>query len=149
MSIVIRKAEDADLNALVEIEEECSGMPWTRAQMEEEISYPLGHTYVAEESGAILGFFSMHIVSDDSHLNEFGVRKEYRRRGVGWELARKMISLCGEHDCSVFSLEVRESAGPARTLYEKMGCSKAGIRRGFYQNPKEDAVVYIMKLKED
>ena len=126
MSIVIRKAEDADLNALVEIEEECSGMPWTRAQMEEEISYPLGHTYVAEESGAILGFFSMHIVSDDAHLNEFGVRKEYRRRGVGWELARKMISLCGEHDCSVFSLEVRESRFLPEHCMKRWGARRQG-----------------------
>ena len=149
MNLVVRKAEIEDLDSLVEIEQECSGMPWSREQFEEELLFPLGHTYIAEIDGYPAGFFSMHIVSDDAHLNEFGVKDEYRRKGIGYMLANQMLALCKEYGCSVFSLEVRESAVPAIALYEKIGCVRTGIRKDFYQNPKENAYIYILKFKDD
>ena len=147
MRPVIRKAETKDVESIALIESECSGMPWTAEQIEEEISYSLAHNYVAEIEGKIVGFFSMHIVSDDAHLNEFGVTEMYRRQGIGSMLAEKMIELCKENSCSVFSLEVREHSKPARNLYEKMGCVLTGVRKSFYSNPKEDACIYIMSFE--
>ena len=149
MNLVIRKAEKEDLDFLAEIENECSGMPWTREQFEEELNFPLAYTYIAEADGNAAGFFSMHVVSDDAHLNEFGVKSEYRRNGIGRKLAEQMLNICKEKDCSVFSLEVRESAFPAIALYEKVGFVRAGKRKGFYQNPKEDAYIYILSFKDN
>ena len=149
MNLVIRKAEIEDLDSLVEIENECSGMPWTREQFKEELCFPLAYTYVSEADGNVVGFFSMHVVSDDAHLNEFGVKSEYRRNGIGHKLAEQMIDICKDNDCSVLSLEVRETAFPAIALYEKVGFARAGKRKGFYQNPKEDAYIYILSFKDD
>ncbi len=149
MNLVIRKADTNDLDSLVCIESECSGMPWTREQFMDELLFPLAHTYVAEIDGTVVGFFSMHIVSDDAHLNEFGVTEKYRRRGIGYQLTKKMLEICKEYKCAVFSLEVRESSFPAISLYEKIGCKRAGIRKDFYSNPKENAVIYIMKIEDD
>ena len=148
MNLLIRKADTGDLDFLEDIEKECSGMPWSREQFEEELNYPLAHTYVALADGEPAGFFSMHVVADDAHLNEFGVRSGYRRRGIGTALAEKMLGICRNNECSVFSLEVRESALPAISLYEKIGCRRAGTRKNFYLNPKEDALVYIIEFEE-
>lgn len=149
MNLVIRKADTGDLDFLEETEKECSGMPWNREQFEEELAFPLAHTYIAEAEGEPAGFFSMHVVADDAHLNEFAVRSGYRRLGIGMQLAEKMLEICRDNRCSVFSLEVRESAAPAVSLYEKIGFVKTGRRKGFYLNPKEDALIYIMNLEED
>lgn len=149
MNLVIRKAEIKDLDSLVSIEYECSGMPWNREQFMEELHFPLGHTYVADLDGPVVGFFSMHIVADDAHLNEFGVKREYRRQGIGFLLAQQMLAICREYRCTVFSLEVRESSVPAISLYEKIGCKRAGIRKDFYLNPKENAIIYILEFKDD
>ncbi|MBR3356203.1 MAG: ribosomal protein S18-alanine N-acetyltransferase [Oscillospiraceae bacterium] len=149
MSLIIRKAETKDLDSLVYIEHECSGMPWSREQFIDELLFPLSHTYVAEVDGTVAGFFSMHVVSDDAHLNEFGVLKEYRRQGIGMSLAKQMLAICKENNCAVFSLEVRESSFPAISLYEKVGCKKAGIRKDFYLNPRENAIIYIMNFEDD
>ena len=147
MNLLIRKAEIEDLDFLEEIERDCSGMPWTRQQFEEELQFPLAHTYIAVSDGEPAGFFSMHVVADDAHLNEFAVKSQFRRQGIGMELAKKMMAICKEYGCAVFSLEVRESALPAIALYEKMGCKKTGVRKDFYLNPKENALIYIFEFE--
>lgn len=146
MNLTIREAMVSDLEEILNIENSCSGMPWTRAQMEEELSYRYAHTFVAEKDSRIVGFFTMHILDDEGHLNEFDVLPAEQNSGIGSALLEKLLILCGESGVRKVTLEVRTSAMPARHLYEKFGWKQVGIRKGFYRCPTEDGLVLLLEI---
>lgn len=89
----------------------------------------------------IVGLAGVWIMADEAHLTTIGVRKAYRRQGIGELLLIAAITLAAMHNAHVLTLEVRASNLAAITLYEKYGLSKIGIRRGYYPEDGEDAVV--------
>ena len=145
----IRNAEINDLDALTEIENECSGMPWTYDQMEEEILFRFARTYVCEEEGAVVGFLSAHVLEDEGHINEFGVKAGSRNRGHGQALLSAFLEDCADTGVKKITLEVREGAASAIRLYEKNGWKRVGFRRDFYRNPTEDGIVMMLQLGTD
>ena len=149
MRCMIRKAEIRDLDALTAIEAECSGMPWTHDQMEEEILFRFARTYVCEEEGRVVGFLSAHVLEDESHINEFGVMPGFRNRGIGQKLLSAYLEECADTGVNKITLEVREGAAPAIRLYEKNGWKKIGLRKGFYRNPAEDGIVMMLESGTD
>lgn len=146
MSMMIREAVINDLEGILNVENSCSGMPWTMAQMEEELNYRYAHTFVAEKEGKVVGFFTMHILGDEAHLNEFDVLPAEQNAGIGSALLRKMLTLCEESGVRKVTLEVRRSAFPARHLYEKFGWKQAGTRKDFYRSPLEDGLVLLLEI---
>ena len=93
----------------------------------------------------IVGFAGFWNVVDEAHLISIAVREEYRRRGVGELLLISIIDLVIELDVRLVSLEVRASNTAALSLYGKCGFSKTGLRRGYYSDDKEDAVIMTVE----
>lgn len=89
----------------------------------------------------VLGLAGVWMMADEAHLTTIGVREAYRRRGIGELLLTAAIGLATLHSAEVLTLEVRASNHTAITLYEKYGFSRLGIRRGYYQEDGEDAVI--------
>lgn len=147
--IRIRQATEEDIAAIHEIEAACSTSPWSRGQFTEELYEDFAHLLVAEEDGEIKGFADLHIVSDDAHINEIGVREDCRRQGIGSLLMDRMISLSEEKGCVQISLEVRKSNLPAMALYESWGFTAAGVRKRFYTRPEEDGYTMVRKTGTD
>jgi ribosomal-protein-alanine N-acetyltransferase len=89
----------------------------------------------------VMGFAGLWFIADEAHLANIAVRETYRQQGVGEQLLIASIKYAIEHDASFITLEVRASNGAARALYAKYGFVEVGIRKGYYTDNKEDAVL--------
>ena len=97
---------------------------------------------VAKVNNTVAGYIATSYASDQMDVLTFGVKKEFRRRGIGEKIMRKLFELAAEKGVKSVFLEVRYGNESARLLYEKTGFVKCGIRSGYYSDPKEDAVLY-------
>lgn len=91
--------------------------------------------------GDIAGYVSVWFAPGEAHLMSIGVREEDRRRGIGELLLLGAIEAAAEHDCATVTLEVRCSNEAARALYRKYGFRDAGLRKRYYVDNREDAVI--------
>ncbi len=140
--------ERAMLPRLVEIERASFPDPWSPAMLESELDARFSRFYAAEEDGTVLGYCILRLIFGEGEIFNIAVAPEQRGRGVGEALLRHALAAAaGEADC-VF-LEVRESNGPARSLYEKLGFTFTGRRRGYYLKPREDALLMTFRYEKE
>ena len=142
--------ERADLDGVMAIEEVSFPTPWSRKLFEEEIGRSFSDTLVAvsRETGEVLGYSVCWIVAGESHLLNIAVRPDARGRGVGKTLLRECIRRGARAGAELIHLEVRAGNGPALRLYARDGFSFRGIRRGYYTDTGEDAILLTRELKE-
>lgn len=133
------KAEDVP--EISRLEREAFSMPWSEADFEGMIRSENARYYVAEKEGAILGGCGLYIVLEEASITNVVIRREARNQGVGTELMRHMMEMCGRDGVKAFTLEVRVSNKAAIHMYEKVGFVSEGIRPGFYEKPVEDAMI--------
>jgi ribosomal-protein-alanine N-acetyltransferase len=133
----------SDLDAVLAIEAASFTSPWTREMYEAELENTgVSFCYLArDESGTPVGFCSFWRVLDELHINNLAVLPENRRRGVGTALLNFVLELGRSLGARRATLEVRRSNDAARQLYERLGFTAAGVRRAYYSNPVEDALV--------
>lgn len=147
MVVTYRLMTLADAAAVHRIEEAVFPTPWTLESFEMEMTKNTQATYVvAEEDGAIIGFCGMWIVLDESQITNVAVMPEGRGKGIGENLMREAMRIAREKGCVVMSLEVRVSNDVAQNLYRKLGFQAGGIRKGYYTDNQEDALVMWVNL---
>jgi ribosomal-protein-alanine N-acetyltransferase len=98
-----------------------------------ESSQSIGH--------CIIGFTSMWVMADEAHITNIAVRQSYQRKGIGELLLLSTIDLAIELKTSIVTLEVRVSNLTAQSLYQKYGFAKVGLRRNYYTDNREDALL--------
>ncbi len=133
------KAEDVP--EISRLEREAFSMPWSEEDFEGMIRSENARYYVAEKDGAVLGGCGLYIVLEEASITNVVIRREARNQGVGTELMRHMMEMCGRDGVKAFTLEVRVSNKAAIHMYEKVGFVSEGIRPGFYEKPAEDAMI--------
>ncbi len=135
----IRFMEERDIPSVAALEQACFSMPWSETSLKE--SMESGHTIflVAEEQGEIAGYMGLYAVLDEGDVTNVAVDSPYRRRGIGRALLQYMIELARGRGIRVIHLEVRISNEPAKALYAQLGFQNIGLRKNFYDRPKEDA----------
>jgi ribosomal-protein-alanine N-acetyltransferase len=133
----------SDLDAVLAIEVESFTSPWTREMYIAELAnVGVSFCYLArDESRQILGFCSFWRVLDELHINNLAVAPPCRRRGIGTTLLTYVLSEGAKLGAHRATLEVRRSNEVARHLYDHLGFATAGVRRAYYTNPVEDALV--------
>jgi ribosomal-protein-alanine N-acetyltransferase len=141
--ITMEPLSSANLDAVLAIEEESFTSPWTREMYLAELDNEgVSYCYLArDDAGAALGFCSFWRVLDELHINNLAVAARYRRRGIGTALLNYVLDEGRRLGARRASLEVRRSNEPARLLYERLGFAVAGVRRAYYTNPIEDALI--------
>lgn len=92
---------------------------------------------MAEESGEIAGYCGLVMAPDEGDVTNVSVAKNRRRQGIGAMLVRELIRRAGENGVTKLYLEVRESNQAAIALYESLGFKKDGVRRDYYEEPRE------------
>lgn len=148
VEILYRLMHRADIPAVVDTENEAFPTPWTVEIFEHEMSgNPYARYLVAEWDGQVIGHCGMWIVLDECHITNVAVRKDYRGKKIGEGLMREAISLCQSLDVRLMSLEVRVSNTVAQNLYRKLGFQDGGIRKNYYTDDHEDALVMWVELK--
>lgn len=127
---------------IAEIERQCFPEPWSEDALREELGK--GLFLAAVEDGTVTGYVGCQTVLDEGYITNVAVLPAFRRRGVA---ERLLTALLGQAQGLAFvTLEVRASNAAAIALYEKLGFERAGVRRGFYRAPKEDAVLMTKYL---
>lgn len=136
-----------DIADVVKIEEEAFATPWTAEVFEHEMTgNNYAHYIVATNEEKVIGHCGMWIVLDECHITNIAVLKEYRGHGIGEKLLRESIQLCKELDVKLMTLEVRVSNEVAQNMYRKLGFQDGGIRKNYYTDDREDALVMWVEL---
>lgn len=122
---------------------------WTKEDFEETLCCDYAYYIVAKEDGMIVGLAGIRNMCGDADITNVMVREDRRRQGIAEKMLRKLMEGSREIGARNFTLEVRKSNEPAIRLYEKLGFVSEGIRPGFYDHPKEDAVIYWLRQEMD
>ena len=131
------------------LERECFSMPWSETMLEDSLYDSNASFIVAEdEEGNILGYAGLHAVLDEGYIDNIAVEEAARRHGVASSLL-DVFCRFAEVNLAFLTLEVRKSNAAAIALYEKHGFQMAGLRKGFYQRPREDAVIMTRYFNQD
>ena len=117
---------------------------WSEETLREQLENPNDRTYIAFEDGRAAGVICAWNVLGEIEINLVAVEPEQRRRGTGRALIRAVLA---EEGIERAVLEVRESNATARRLYESEGFEPAGRRKGFYEKPEEDAMIYVLEVR--
>jgi len=137
----IRKIHEKDVEQVYAIELEAFSSPWTRESILMEVISPRSHYLVMENESEIIGYAGLWKIFDEGHITNIAVKKGYRNRGLGLLLMERLIDHAQESQIKRLTLEVRCGNFQALKLYKKLGFIEAGRRRGFYDFPKEDAII--------
>lgn len=139
---IIETMKVRDLDEVMEVEHHCFKTPWSRYSFMCELTdNQFAHYIIARHNGKIVGYAGMWIILDEAHVTNIGVLPEYRGKGVGETLMRSLMALAKTKGASKMTLEVRKSNYIAQNLYSKLGFEPIGIRRGYYIDDGEDAVI--------
>lgn len=145
---VERLAGPEDLDAVLAIEEASFNNPTTREWYEGELKRPeVCFIYVLRTTDLpVAGFCAFWLVADQAHINNLAVRPELRGRGLGSHLLESILTEARHLGAASLTLEVRRSNVPAQRLYAKAGFHEAGVRKNYYTQPVEDALVLLRKI---
>ena len=126
---------------VAELEKICFSDPWSENSVASELKNPLSCWLVAEEDGVVAGYIGSQTVMGESDMMNVAVHLDHRRKGVAESLVNELIEALKKRGSRCLTLEVRASNEPAKALYEKLGFVQVGLRRNYYRNPKEDALI--------
>ena len=143
--IILRPLIEADLPAVLMIEESSFSSPWTRAAFVHELQSPHSCLTIAERAGNVLGYLCGWYVADEVQILNVAVQTNYRRQGVAERLLRYVLDVGQQKGAQSANLEVRRDNLPARQLYEKFGFREVAVRRGYYADG-EDALLMVCPL---
>lgn len=148
-SVSYRRMTVDDIDGVLMIEQEAFSQPWTREAFMQEMTTNLHAYYVVAENSdrQIVGFCGMWLVMDESHITNVAVTEQVKGRGIGEGLMREAIRVSKEHEVVLMTLEVRVSNTIAQNLYRKLDFQNGGIRKGYYSDNNEDALVMWVEFK--
>lgn len=142
--------EHIHVDGVAALHEECfAGERWSKAMIEAELDKalsPFAVTFVAVSEEGILGFVNARMVCDECGINDIAVTKNARRSGIGAALLQALEEYALTHEGSVIQLEVRASNETAIRFYKQHGFIQNGLRRQYYTDPEEDALLYEKRL---
>ncbi len=146
-SVCIRPAEDADIPSIAELETLCFSAPWSEGALRDTLNSPYARLFCAVDGGSVIAYGGVYLLGDDADITNIATHPDHRRRGAAAAVLETLIAYAKEHGAQAMHLEVRESNVPAITLYEHFGFAADGIRKNYYKNPTENAVLMTLSLQ--
>ncbi|MBE3577159.1 MAG: ribosomal protein S18-alanine N-acetyltransferase [Limnochordales bacterium] len=136
-----------DLDQVLRIERLSFSSPWSRAAFLSELLENDRARYIVARIGdQVVGYTGMWIVIDEGHITNVAVHPHWRNRGIATQLLGALEEIARANGVRRMTLEVRKSNVVAHTLYEKLGFRDAGIRRAYYRDNNEDAIIMWKEL---
>lgn len=139
--IKIEKMDESHVAPIAQLETLCFSDPWSENSIASELASRLSYWLVAVEDGQVLGYIGSQSVLGESDMMNVAVHPDHRRRGIAEMLVTALSHDLKERDNVCLTLEVRASNMPAIGLYEKLGFVQVGLRKNYYRNPREDALI--------
>ena len=146
----LRLMTEEDVPQVTEIDRQAFPAMWPPANYQRELGNGLAHYIVAgdeeqPETQNVVGFSGIWMLAGEAHITNIAVRESHRRRGIGEALLIAIIELAIKLEAHLITLEVRASNTDAQQLYAKYSFVKVGVRRGYYTNNREDAVLMTIE----
>ena len=123
------------------LEKLCFSDPWSENSVASELENPLTLWLIAEEDGAVCGYVGSQTVLDETDMMNIAVHPDCRRKGIAAALITELVSRLKARGSRILRLEVRETNFSAIALYEALGFTQLGLRKNYYRNPKENALI--------
>lgn len=133
--------EEKDISRIAVIEEEVFSMPWRMEDFKEALYNPMKRFVVAKFKEEIVGYCGIHQILDEGEITNVVVVSSYRRQGIAGRMLSYLLEIGNSMGINSFTLEVRAGNRNAVRLYENAGFLVEGIRKNFYEKPKEDALI--------
>lgn len=142
MNIELRRLEPHDLDTVEDIEQASYPTPWSRSMFAAELRKPSSIAIAAHvETGDLVGYAFISRYVDAWHVMNVAVAPGLRRRGIATALLERLFEVTASDPRRGYTLEVRVSNAEAIRLYERLGFEARGIRRGYYTDNREDALI--------
>lgn len=146
MNLVFDLMKEEDIDDILDISSLSFSISWSKDSYTQELTNPIAKYLVAKIDSKVVGFVGTWIVLDEAHITNIAIHPNYRKQGIGSKLLSEFLEYCKNQGCASFTLEVRSGNKAAKALYEKHNFKQEGIRKGYYEDNKEDAI--IMWLRE-
>ena len=134
-----------DLDEVMAIESASFRHPWSSRFFLEELQAPCARSILVQVGDKIVGYALFWLLPDEVDIHNIAVHAEFRRRGLGQALLRQVVDQARSRDSSRVTLEVRVSNIPAQKLYESVGFLTKGLRKGYYSDDGEDALIMALE----
>jgi ribosomal-protein-alanine N-acetyltransferase len=142
LELELRRLDLGDLDAIERIERASYPTPWSRSMFASELAKPSSLSFGAvDETGTLVGYLVLSRYVDAWHIMNVAVAPERRRQGIASALLQRLLELTKDDSLRGYTLEVRVSNLGAIRLYERFGFRRKGIRRGYYTDNREDALI--------
>lgn len=143
MKIDYKLMNNSHINGIYELSKECFSTPWSLDSISNELNNPLAKYVVAQNlsTDEIIGFVGVWIIAGEGDITNIAVSPKYRKQRIASELLINLFEMCKTFNCEDITLEVRASNIPAQNLYKKFNFKKEGLRKGYYQDNGEDAII--------
>ena len=139
--MTFREMLTEDLDQVYEIEKKLFSEPWTKEGFFAFLTKDNTMFFVIEEKGVILGYCSMQTVLDEGDVLNVAVRSDRQKEGIGYFMVDSMLKMAQMSGIHLVHLEVREHNDTARRLYKRLGFVEDGLRKNYYSDPIENAVL--------
>ncbi len=144
LPITLDEMREEDIPQVMEIERESFPSPWSETMFK---NRDRSIFLVARLRGRIIGYAAGFLMTDELHLGNIAVHKDFRGRRIAKKLLQRIIEIARSKKVRLITLEARAGNIPAQNLYRKFGFKTAGRRKGYYQDRKEDAIIMTLILK--
>ncbi len=150
INLILTQMQSGHLEKLAELEKICfSSQAWSYKSLEDELTNPTAHFFVAEVDEEVAGYIGMYVVCENCYVTNVAVFPQYRRQGVATALIKMAMLTADAMETDFISLEVRPSNEPAISLYQSFGFGQNGLRKNYYKNPTEDAWIMTKFFKRE
>ncbi len=144
--IIIEEMNEADIDRFAEIDQKCFTVPWSRKAFEDEFKNSIAVYFAARNDDECIGYAGFWNVSGEGDITNVAVVEEHRRSGVGSMLIEAVLERAKQLNIDIMTLEVRQSNYKAQGLYKKYGFEVIGIRKRYYSDNNEDALIMTKQL---
>ncbi len=128
------------------IERTVYAYPWSERFFRQEMQVECARSLLAESQGRIAGYILFWLLPGEIDIHNIAVHQDFRRRGLGRGLLENVIAKARERGSTRITLEVRKSNAVAQRLYQAVGFAVSGVRRGYYSDDGEDALLMTLEL---
>lgn len=139
----IRRMTEADVDGVAAVEAATFPTPWSRDAFASEMKNVAARYLVAEKDGRVIGYAGAWIILDESHITNIAVLQAERGQGIGRALTHGLLQYLSNLGAAYATLEVRKSNEVAQNLYKSLGFIKLGVRKRYYEDNGEDALIMV------
>ena len=139
--IILRSMRTEDVARVAELEKLCFRTPWSYNSLLGELSNALAHYVVAADDGVVCGYAGMWVMFDEAHMTNIAVEEAHRQNGIARRLILRLMQIALANGAERMTLEVRENNHNAQRLYASLGFAFAGIRKHYYTDTGENALI--------